>query len=87
MNKIKFLSIAIFISFIPACSVAQKLPAKKNILKTVTLANEYFMKKRPDAGKEIHDVGMAHHDTLGPAGRARGVDQVSHVVRRCRRLK
>ena len=54
MNKIKFLSIAIFISFIPACSVAQKLPAKKNILKTVTLANEYFMKKRPDAGKEIH---------------------------------
>ena len=54
MNKIKFLSIAIFISFIPACSVAQKLPAKKNILKTVTLANEYFMKKWPDAGKEIH---------------------------------
>src|SRR6187549_1755091 len=53
MDKIKFLSIAISISFLSACSVAQKLPAKKDVLKTVTLANEYFMKKWPDAGKEI----------------------------------
>ena len=53
MDKIKFLSIAISISLLSACSVAQKLPAKKEVLKTVTLANQYFMNKWPDAGKEI----------------------------------
>jgi unsaturated rhamnogalacturonyl hydrolase len=59
MNKMKFIrrilwiSLAIFISFISACSIAQKLPAKKEVLKTVTLANKYFMDKWPDPGKEI----------------------------------
>ena len=53
MNKIKFISIAVFVCCLHACSVAQKLPAKKQVLKTVTIANQYFMNKWPDAGKEI----------------------------------
>ncbi|MBC6988191.1 glycoside hydrolase family 88 protein [Hymenobacter jejuensis] len=32
---------------------AQKLPKQKDILKKMTLANAYFMKKWPDPGKEI----------------------------------
>ena len=52
MNRIRFISIAIFISLLSACSVTQKLPAKKEVLKTVTLANEYFMNKWPDPGKD-----------------------------------
>jgi unsaturated rhamnogalacturonyl hydrolase len=32
---------------------AQKLPARKKILKPLRLANEYFMNKWPDPGKEI----------------------------------
>jgi unsaturated rhamnogalacturonyl hydrolase len=32
---------------------AQKLPEKKEILSKMTLANDYFMKKWPDTGKEI----------------------------------
>jgi len=32
---------------------AQKLPKKKAILKTMTRANDYFMQKWPDTGKEI----------------------------------
>lgn len=32
---------------------AQKLPKKKNIVKTLRLANQYFMNKWPDAGKTI----------------------------------
>lgn len=32
---------------------AQKLPAKKEILAKMTLANDYFMAKWPDTGKEI----------------------------------
>ena len=53
MNKIKFIAIAVFVASFCACSVAQKLPAKKDVLKTVTVANKYFMDKWPDAGKEI----------------------------------
>jgi unsaturated rhamnogalacturonyl hydrolase len=53
MNKIRFTSLAILVIFLSACSVAQKVPAKKEVLKTVTLANKYFMDKWPDAGKEI----------------------------------
>ena len=34
-------------------ATAQQLPAKKDILKTLTLANKYFMDKWPDAGKPI----------------------------------
>ena len=32
---------------------AQKLPSKKQILKPLRLANEYFMNKWPDPSKEI----------------------------------
>jgi len=32
---------------------AQKLPKKKQVLKSITLANSYFMQKWPDAGKPI----------------------------------
>src|SRR5574339_160774 len=50
MKKIIFLLIAI----IPAFSgMSQKLPAKKKILKTMRLTNQYFMDKWPDAGKSI----------------------------------
>jgi len=34
-------------------STAQKIPAKKKILKTLRLTNQYFMNKWPDAGKTI----------------------------------
>src|SRR5215471_4637728 len=34
-------------------SPAQSLPAKKDVLQSMKLANEYFMKKWPDAGKSI----------------------------------
>ncbi|MEP7237010.1 MAG: glycoside hydrolase family 88 protein [Ferruginibacter sp.] len=53
MDKTKFISVAIIASCLSACSVAQKIPAKKDVLQTVTLANKYFMDKWPDAGKEI----------------------------------
>ncbi|MGF2410688.1 glycoside hydrolase family 88/105 protein [Ferruginibacter sp.] len=33
---------------------AQKLAAKKQVLKSITLANKYFMDKWPDAGKPIY---------------------------------
>jgi unsaturated rhamnogalacturonyl hydrolase len=32
---------------------AQRLPAKKDILQSMRLANNYFMSKWPDAGKTI----------------------------------
>ena len=35
-------------------TTAQKLPAKKQVLQTITLANKYFMDKWPDAGKPIY---------------------------------
>ncbi|OON65632.1 glycoside hydrolase family 88 protein [Hymenobacter sp. CRA2] len=36
-----------------AAPQAAKLPRKKDLLKTMTLANDYFMQKWPDPGKEI----------------------------------
>ncbi|MES1220531.1 MAG: glycoside hydrolase family 88 protein [Bacteroidota bacterium] len=55
MKKIKSISIAIlFSSFSFFYSAAQQLPAKKNVLKTLALANQYFMNKWPDPGKEIY---------------------------------
>ena len=53
MYKMRFIIPGICITLLSACSVAQKLPAQKDVLKTVTLANKYFMDKWPDAGKEI----------------------------------
>ena len=44
----------LFLSLIiAATSNAQKLPAKKKVLKTLVLTNQYFMNKWPDAGKPI----------------------------------
>ncbi|GAB3891436.1 glycoside hydrolase family 88/105 protein [Spirosoma agri] len=43
----------LFVLFAVGHIDAQKLPKKKAILAIMTLANEYFMKKWPDTGKEI----------------------------------
>jgi unsaturated rhamnogalacturonyl hydrolase len=50
MNKNVFLFAALLFAF---TADAQKLPAKKTILKPLRLANQYFMDKWPDAGKSI----------------------------------
>src|SRR5258705_1026027 len=57
MKKNKFITIAFFISFLcldHLCSNAEQVPAKKDVLKTLTLANQYFMNKWPDVAKEIY---------------------------------
>ncbi|HYM93888.1 MAG TPA: glycoside hydrolase family 88 protein [Chitinophagaceae bacterium] len=53
MNKIKFVIISI-LSSVSVCSTAQQLSSKKDVLKTLTLVNQYFMNKWPDPGKEIY---------------------------------
>lgn len=55
MNRCFILRPLIFIGLlcITVSSVGQNLPRKKQVLKKLRLANEYFMKKWPDAGKEI----------------------------------
>jgi len=54
MNKIKLAGIAIFTAVFSFNSTAQELPAKSEVLKTITLANQYFMNKWPDVAKEIY---------------------------------
>ena len=51
MKKL-ILTTIIFSTLISAC-VAQKLPAKKEVMKVMKLTNAYFMNKWPDAGKSI----------------------------------
>ncbi|MFL9484025.1 glycoside hydrolase family 88 protein [Chitinophagaceae bacterium LWZ2-11] len=51
--KITILAVAAS-SLMMATSFAQKVPNKKEVLKTLTLTNAYFMNKWPDAGKEIY---------------------------------
>src|SRR5688500_2358173 len=53
-NLCRIASLALFSLLMAAHSQAQSLPSKKDILKTLTLANQYFMNKWPDPGKEIH---------------------------------
>ncbi len=53
MNIIPRLLVAVACLLAVQCSTAQKLPAKKEVLKTLTLANKYFMDKWPDAAKPI----------------------------------
>ncbi len=48
----RIIYVLLLLSFTVA-STAQKLPAKKKILKTLRLTNQYFMNKWPDAGKSI----------------------------------
>jgi len=51
MKKL-ILSAIIFSTLTSAC-VAQKLPAKKEVMNAMKLTNAYFMNKWPDAGKSI----------------------------------
>jgi len=52
MKKISIFTL-LFFWIASSCSVAQKLPAKKEVLTSMQLANAYFMKKWPDVGKTI----------------------------------
>ncbi len=53
MKKILRLTVVAVSFLITYSSTAQKLPSKKVVLKTITLANKYFMQKWPDPGKPI----------------------------------
>lgn len=46
-------SVLFFCALTALTAPAQKLPAKKQIVASMTLANDYFMKAWPDPGKEI----------------------------------
>lgn len=50
MKRIMY--VLLLLSFTTA-STAQKIPAKKKLIKTLRLTNQYFMNKWPDAGKTI----------------------------------
>src|SRR5580765_8673867 len=57
MKKMKCLHLPVLCTvlfFLCFSAAAQKLPSKKEILKTATLANSYFMNEWPDVGKEIY---------------------------------
>ena len=49
---LRFLIVSL-LTFSAAFSDAQQLPSKNTVIKTMRLANNYFMDKWPDAGKEI----------------------------------
>ena len=51
--RMKHCYLLLFCLLTAAVVSAQKLPSKKRILKPLRLANEYFMNKWPDPGKEI----------------------------------
>jgi len=53
MNTLKSICIILFIYVLSACSVTQKITSNHEVLASMTLANQYFMNKWPDAGKEI----------------------------------
>ncbi|MES1224227.1 MAG: glycoside hydrolase family 88 protein [Bacteroidota bacterium] len=56
MKKIKLVQITFLFSFFclnHLSGVAQQMPSKKEILKTLRLTNHYFINKWPDAGKSI----------------------------------
>ncbi len=61
-NKIVLLFFMSASLFATSASHAQKLPGKKKTLKTMELANAYFMKKWPDAGNPI-----VHPDRTRPS--------------------
>ncbi|MCW3089376.1 MAG: glycoside hydrolase family 88 protein [Ferruginibacter sp.] len=57
MIKIKLILPAFFVTLfccIQFCTIAQPLPKKKDVLHALTIANQYFMNKWPDPGKEIY---------------------------------
>lgn len=47
-----------------AGAYAQKLPAKKNVMADMALANDYFMKEWPDAGAKVTVKGVTRESTL-----------------------
>jgi rhamnogalacturonyl hydrolase YesR len=49
----KKLSLFLIVFFISISAFAQKVPAKKDVMKLMKLTNQYFMDKWPDAGKSI----------------------------------
>src|SRR5215203_5970800 len=49
----KYCYLAFCFLFFALAASSQKLPSKKKILKPLRLANEYFMNKWQDPGKEI----------------------------------
>ena len=49
----KKLSLFLIICFTATSAFAQKIPAKKEVMKLMKLTNQYFMDKWPDAGKSI----------------------------------
>ncbi len=54
INVITFTFLAAFLCLLSPEISAQKIPSKKDVLKTATLANKYFMDKWPDVAKEIY---------------------------------
>ena len=57
MKKISWIKLNVLFSFFISLSIqlfAQKIPSKKEVLKTAEVANAYFMNKWPDPGKEIY---------------------------------
>ncbi|MDQ6903688.1 MAG: glycoside hydrolase family 88 protein [Bacteroidota bacterium] len=53
ISLIKLNTLFSFFIFLSLQVAAQKIPPKKEVLKTAELANAYFMNKWPDPGKEI----------------------------------
>lgn len=51
---VRFLFLGFLLSFFSVLSFGQALPAKAEVLKSIRLANKYFMDKWPDAGKPIY---------------------------------
>ena len=54
VSLIKLGTLCSFFIFLSLQLTAQKIPSKKEVLKTAELANAYFMNKWPDPGKEIY---------------------------------
>src|SRR6187397_974823 len=54
MNHIKNFCLAACSVVLIQCSSAQKIPAQKQTLRTIRLANQYFMDKWPDPEKPIY---------------------------------
>jgi len=54
ISLIKLGTLCSFFIFLSLQLTAQKIPSKKEVLKTAELANAYFMNKWPDPGKEIY---------------------------------
>lgn len=52
-TSVRLMLVAFFLLGFTAQSVAQEIPNKKEVLKKMVLANDYFMKKFPDVGMKL----------------------------------